>query len=29
MEYDTDPETSFLYRFLVGIVGMLPIEDQL
>jgi cardiolipin synthase C len=29
VEYDTDPETSFLYRFLVGVIGMLPIEDQL
>lgn len=29
VEYDTDPETSLFYRFLVGIVGMLPIEDQL
>ena len=29
VEYDTDPETSFLYRFLVGLIGMLPIEDQL
>jgi putative cardiolipin synthase len=29
VEYDTDPETGFLYRFIVGFVGMLPIEDQL
>jgi len=29
VEYDTDPETSLWYRFLVGVVGMLPIEDQL
>ena len=29
VEYDTDPETSLLYRFIVGIIGMLPIEDQL
>jgi putative cardiolipin synthase len=29
VEYDTDPETSFWYRFLVGVIGMLPIEDQL
>jgi putative cardiolipin synthase len=29
VEYDTDPETSLLYRFLIEIVGMLPIEDQL
>jgi putative cardiolipin synthase len=29
VEYKTDPETGFLYRFIVGVVGMLPIEDQL
>ena len=29
VEYDTDPETSFLYRFLIDVIGMLPIEDQL
>jgi putative cardiolipin synthase len=29
VEYDTDPETSFWYRFLIGVIGMLPIEDQL
>ena len=29
MEYYTDPETSFFYRFIVGLIGMLPIEDQL
>ena len=29
VEYDTDPETSFLYRFIIGLIGMLPIEDQL
>ena len=29
VEYDTDPETSFLYRFLIGVIGILPIEDQL
>ena len=29
VEYDKDPETSFWYRFLIGIIGMLPIEDQL
>jgi len=29
VEYDKDPETSFWYRFIVGVVGMLPIEDQL
>jgi putative cardiolipin synthase len=29
LEYDKDPETSFWQRFVVGLVGMLPIEDQL
>ena len=29
VEYDKDPETSVWYRFLVGVVGILPIEDQL
>src|SRR6476620_6894050 len=29
VEYDTDPETNLLYRIIVGIIGMLPIEDQL
>jgi putative cardiolipin synthase len=29
VEYDKDPETSLWYRFIVGVVGMLPIEDQL
>ena len=29
VEYDKDPETSVWYRFLVGAVGILPIEDQL
>jgi len=29
VQYDTDPETSLWYRFLVGVVGMLPIENQL
>ena len=29
VEYDTDPETSFMYRFAIGLIGMLPIEDQL
>ena len=29
VEYDKDPETSFWHRFVVGVVGMLPIEDQL
>jgi hypothetical protein len=29
VEYDTDPETNLFYRFIVGIIGMLPIEDQL
>ena len=29
VEYDKDPETSFWHRFVVGLVGMLPIEDQL
>jgi len=29
MEYDRDPETSLWYRFFVGFVGMLPIEDSL
>jgi len=27
MEYERDPETSLWYRFFVGFVGMLPIED--
>jgi cardiolipin synthase C len=29
VEYDKDPETSLWYRFVVRVVGMLPIEDQL
>ena len=29
VEYDKDPETSVWYRFLVDVVGILPIEDQL
>ena len=29
VEYDRDPETGFLYRVLIGVIGMLPIEDQL
>ena len=29
VEYDRDPETSFMYRFTIGLIGMLPIEDQL
>ena len=29
VEYDTDPETNFFYRFMVDLIGMLPIEDQL
>jgi cardiolipin synthase C len=29
VEYDKDPETSLWYRFVVDVVGMLPIEDQL
>jgi putative cardiolipin synthase len=29
VQYDKDPETSVWYRFVVGVVGMLPIEDQL
>jgi len=29
VEYDKDPDTSLWYRFIVGVVGMLPIEDQL
>lgn len=29
VEYDTDPETNLLYRIIVGIIGILPIEDQL
>src|SRR5580765_1447832 len=29
VEYYTDPETSFLYRFMVDLIGLLPIEDQL
>jgi len=27
--YDTDPDTNFFYRFIVSVIGMLPIEDQL
>ena len=29
VEYYTDPETNLFYRFMVGLIGMLPIEDQL
>ena len=29
VEYHTDPDTNFFYRFIVGVIGMLPIEDQL
>ena len=29
VEYDKDPETNLWYRFMVGVIGMLPIEDQL
>jgi hypothetical protein len=29
VEYDTDPETSFMYRFAIGLIGMLPIDDPL
>jgi cardiolipin synthase C len=29
VEYDKDPETSIWQRFMVGVVGMLPIEGQL
>ncbi len=29
VEYYTDPDTNFFYRFIVGVIGMLPIEDQL
>jgi cardiolipin synthase C len=29
VEYEEDPETSIWYRFLVGVIGALPIEDQL
>src|SRR5688572_4255916 len=29
VEYDKDPDTSVWHRFVVGVVGMLPIEDQL
>ena len=28
-EYYTDPETNLFYRFMVDLIGMLPIEDQL
>jgi len=29
VEYYTDPETNLFYRFMVDLIGMLPIEDQL
>jgi len=29
VEYYTDPETNLFYRFMVGLIGLLPIEDQL
>jgi cardiolipin synthase C len=29
VQYYTDPETNLFYRFMVGVIGMLPIEDQL
>jgi putative cardiolipin synthase len=29
VEYNRDPDTGFLYRFIIGVIGMLPIEDQL
>jgi putative cardiolipin synthase len=29
VEYYTDPETNLFYRFMIGLIGMLPIEDQL
>jgi putative cardiolipin synthase len=29
VEYYTDPETNLFYRILVGVIGILPIEDQL
>ncbi len=29
VEYDRDPETSFMYRFAIGLIGMLPIEEHL
>ena len=29
VEYDRDPDTGFLYRFIIGVIGMLPIEDHL
>jgi cardiolipin synthase C len=29
VEYDKDPGTSFWRRFMVGVIGMLPIENQL
>jgi putative cardiolipin synthase len=29
MQYDTEPETNAWQRFVLGFVGMLPIEDQL
>ena len=29
VEFDTDPETSFGHRFLLGVIGWLPIEGQL
>ena len=29
VEYNKDPETSFWHRFLIGVVGLLPIKDQL
>jgi len=29
VEYDRDPETSFMYRFAIGLIGMLPIDDPL
>jgi cardiolipin synthase C len=29
VEYYTDPETNLFYRFMVDLIGLLPIEDQL
>jgi putative cardiolipin synthase len=29
VEYDRDPETSFMYRFAIGVIGMLPIDEHL
>jgi hypothetical protein len=29
VEYDKDPGTSFWQRFVIGVVRLLPIENQL